>query len=74
VRLIERFYRFLPDSATVHAEWRRLIVTHAVEGVHVHDARIVASMNVHSVTRLLTFNVGDFTRFPGIVIQHPQDI
>jgi predicted nucleic acid-binding protein len=74
VRLIERFYRFLADTAAVHAEWRRLIVAHSVSGVQVHDARIVAGMNVHGVTHLLTFNGGDFARFPGIIVQHPQDI
>jgi predicted nucleic acid-binding protein len=74
VRLIERFYRFLPDTPAVHDEWRRLLVAHAIEGVQVHDTRIVAAMNVHSVTHLLTFNVTDFARFPGITARHPQDI
>jgi predicted nucleic acid-binding protein len=73
-RLIERFYRFLPDSAAVHAEWRRLLVAHAVSGVQVHDARIVAAMNVHGVSHLLTFNVDDFARFPGITAHRPQHI
>ena len=40
MRLIERFYRFLPDSAAVHAEWRRLLVAHNVAGVQVHDANL----------------------------------
>jgi predicted nucleic acid-binding protein len=31
-------------------------------GVQVHDARIVAVMNVHGVTHLLTLNGGDFSR------------
>lgn len=74
VRLIERSYRFLPDNATVHADWRRLLVTHAISGVQVHDARIAAAMYVHGVTHLLTFNMRDFARFPGIIAQHPQDI
>src|SRR5947209_1101668 len=58
-RLFERFYRFLPDSAAVHAEWRRLLMAHGVSGVQVHDARIIAAMNVHGVTHLLTFNATD---------------
>lgn len=74
VRMIERFYHFLPDSAAVHAEWRRLLVAHAVTGVQVHDTRIAAAMSVHGVSHLLTFNVGDFTRFAGITARHPQDI
>jgi predicted nucleic acid-binding protein len=74
VRLIERFYRFLPDSAAVHTEWRRLLVAHSVAGVQVHDARLVAAMNVHSVTHLLTLNVPDFARYSGITVVHPHDV
>jgi len=73
-RVIERFYGFLPDSAAVHAQWRRLLVAHSIVGVQVHDARVVAAMNAHGVSHLLTFNVSDFTRFPSITAQHPQDI
>jgi predicted nucleic acid-binding protein len=73
-RLIERFYRFLPDTAAVHAEWRRLLVRHGIAGVQVHDARLVAAMSVHGVTHLLTFNVPDFARYPGITAVRPQDI
>jgi predicted nucleic acid-binding protein len=74
LRVIERFYRFLPDTQAVHAEWRRIIVTHAVMGAQVHDARLVAAMSVHGVTHLLTLNISDFARYPGITAQHPQDI
>jgi len=35
-------------------------------GVQVHDAKLVASMTVYSVTHLLTFNVDDFKRYSGI--------
>ncbi len=73
-RLIERFYCFLPDTPAVHAEWRRLLVAHGVAGVQVHDARIVASMSVHGVGHLLTYNMADFQRFPGFTVQRPQDI
>jgi predicted nucleic acid-binding protein len=73
-RLIERFYRLLPDTPAVHAEWRGLIVAHSVAGVQTHDARIVAAMKVHGVSHLLTLNVADFARYPGITAQHPQEI
>ena len=54
-RLIERLYALLPDNPAVHTEWRRLVVAHAVQGVQVHDARLVAAMNVHGITHILTF-------------------
>jgi predicted nucleic acid-binding protein len=43
-------------------------------GVHVHDARLVAAMNVHAITSILTFDVDDFKRYPGIRVLHPQDV
>jgi predicted nucleic acid-binding protein len=66
VRLIERLFTVLVETPAVYPEWRRLVVTHSVIGVQVHDARIVAMMNVHGVTHLLTLNGADFARYAGI--------
>ena len=41
-----------PDSPAVYEEWKRLVATYAVTGVKVHDARLVAIMNVHGVRRI----------------------
>ena len=46
---IEREMVLLPDSAAVYQEWRRLVFTHSVSGVQVHDARLAAAMKVHKV-------------------------
>jgi predicted nucleic acid-binding protein len=73
-RLIERLLTLLPDSPAMHTEWRRLVVTHAVSGVQVHDARLVAAMRVHGVINLLTLNVGDFSRYADMTAVHPRDI
>ncbi len=62
-KLIERFCRLLPDSLATHQEWRELISTQAVMGVEIHDARLVATMKVHQIDRLLTSNVRDFNRY-----------
>jgi predicted nucleic acid-binding protein len=71
---VERAFTLLPDNELIHPEWRRLVLAHAVSGAQVHDARLVAAMHVHGVTHLLTLNVRDFTRYPGITIVHPQTI
>lgn len=70
-RLIEDRFTFLEDGRAVHREWRNLLVAHSVSGVQVHDARLVAAMHVHQITRLLTFNTRDFVRYAGITPVHP---
>jgi predicted nucleic acid-binding protein len=67
----EERLRLLPDSLAVHEEWRRLLVTFSISGVQVHDARLVAAMRIHSVTRILTLNQKDFARYAGIEAIHP---
>lgn len=39
-----------------------------------HHARIAAALRTHGLTYLLTFNVGDFARFPGLTIIHPNTV
>lgn len=73
-QVIERYFTFLPDSEAVHTEWRRLVVDYRVSGVKVHDARIVASMYVHGVTQILTFNTDDFARYRDITAVDPTEI
>jgi predicted nucleic acid-binding protein len=73
-RVIERYFRLLPDSVATYQEWRRLLVRHTVAGVKVHDARLIASMKVYGITHLLTFNAEDFTRYPDITVVTPQHV
>ena len=69
-----RLLTLLPDVPAIYPEWRRLVVAHSVSGARVHDARIVAAMNVYGVSNLPTFNGPDFTRYPGIHVVHPHDL
>ena len=64
----------LPDSDSVYAEWRRLVVAHSVSGKKTHDARLVAAMSVHGVTHIFTFNGDDFARYPGITVLDPTKL
>ena len=70
---IERILTRLPDTAAVYAEWKRLVVQHGVIGSKMHDAKLVPTMNVHGVPRILTFNTNDFTRY-GIEVLHPTSL
>ena len=67
-------FRLLPDNASILPEWQRFVVRHDVKGRNAHDARLVAAMNVHGVGHILTFNVADFARYPGITVLDPQSV
>ena len=71
---IESRIKLLPDTPDVHTEWRRLLVDYRVSGIQVHDARLVASMHVHGVKRILTFKTRDFARFTDVEAIHPADL
>ena len=60
---LEQSFPLLPDSSEVYPIWRQLVVKYNVSGVQVHDARLVASMIVHKVAHILTFNVTNFERY-----------
>jgi predicted nucleic acid-binding protein len=74
VRVIEAGMSLLPDNGAVYQEWRRIVVQHAVSGVQVHDARLVAVMGVHGVRHILTLNAADFGRYSGITVVHPSAV
>ncbi len=63
LQLLEQLFPVLPDRADVYQEWRRLVVQFGVSGVQVHDARLVASMKVNTISHILTLNSADFKRY-----------
>jgi predicted nucleic acid-binding protein len=71
---IERIFPLLPEVPEIYAEWRRLVVTHEVMGIQVHDARLVAAMRVHGISHILTFNTQDFRRYADITVVHPAEV
>jgi predicted nucleic acid-binding protein len=74
LRLLERHFPVLPDSPSVYEKWKELVLAHKVIGVNVHDARLVAAMLVHGVTDILTANVKDLSRYPGVTAVAPTKI
>ena len=73
-KTFEEKLRLLPDSLSVHEEWRSILITHSVSGVQVHDARLVAAMRVHRVKCILTFNDKDFARYTDVAAVHPRAV
>ena len=46
VQFIERFATVLKDSAETYRTWRSILSQYSIQGVAVHDARLVAMMQV----------------------------
>jgi predicted nucleic acid-binding protein len=74
VNRLKAFFSLLLDTSAIYQEWERLVIVHAVIGVNVHDARLVAAMLVHGLTHILTFNISDFARYSEITAVHPTAI
>jgi predicted nucleic acid-binding protein len=76
LRLVERLFPLLPESAAVYPQWRRLVVAHGVSGVKTHDTRLVAVMFVNGITRILTLNAADFVRYTaaGVTALDPHSV
>lgn len=73
-RFLESFVTVLPETPDLFARWRELVVEHDVSGKKVHDARLVAAMNVHGVRRILTFNTKDFVRYKNVEALRPEEV
>jgi predicted nucleic acid-binding protein len=74
VRLLERVFSLLPDAPASYPLWKQLVTDHGIQGVQVHDARLVALMLAHGLTTILTLNTADLQRYPGITAVSPQEI
>jgi predicted nucleic acid-binding protein len=71
---VEKFLTLLPDIPAIYPAWKEIVRRHNVQGVKVHDARLVAIMKVYAVEGILTFNDADFKRFSEIAVIHPSSI
>jgi predicted nucleic acid-binding protein len=61
-KFIEAFTLLAENSESV-ARLQSIIENCAVGGKQIHDANIVAVMQVHGVKRLLTYNLDDFKKY-----------
>ena len=73
VESLRSSFILLADTPDVLVNWLELVTTHDVKGKQVHDARLVAAMQTHSLANLLTLNVKDFERYP-VTPVHPDAV
>lgn len=74
VKSLEKDFFLHLDSSEIYSLWKELIIKYQVQGVKVHDTRLVAACVVHGLSHVLTFNVKDFKRFSEITAIHPEEV
>lgn len=74
VTAVKSLFRLLKDERGIYSVWDQLVVAYAVKGKQAHDARLAAAIQRHGVSHLLTFNTGDFVRFPFMTAISPVDV
>lgn len=65
------YFTLLEEIPTVRTTWLKLIDQFRVHGKNAHDARLVAAMNAHGVSTLVTLNTKDFSRYTMISLIDP---
>jgi len=66
--LQKRMFPLLPDTPAIYQVWGNLVIQYQVSGKPAHDARLVAAMQVHGLTVILTFDRTGFSRYAGIEV------
>jgi predicted nucleic acid-binding protein len=70
---LKSMFPLLPDTPAIYPVWESLVVEYQVSGKPAHDARLVAAMQVHGLSTILTFDRTGFSRYAGIEVVHPAD-
>ena len=66
-------FPLLPGTPAIFPVWESLVIQYQVSGKPAHDARLVAAMQVHGLTTILTFDRTGLSRFAGIEVLHPAE-
>ena len=69
---LKSMFSLLPDTPAIYPIWESLVIQYQVSGKPAHDARLVAAMQVHGLTTILTFDKTGFSRYAGIEAVHPS--
>jgi predicted nucleic acid-binding protein len=73
LQTFQREFTVVEDTRSVAAVLENLARSVAVAGKQVHDANIVAAMQVYGIRHLLTNNGDDFARFAQFIIVVPLE-
>jgi predicted nucleic acid-binding protein len=64
-------FRIAEDSAQATEHLLFLLESIPITGKQIHNAALVATMQAHGISRLLTHNTGDFARFGAFITVLP---
>jgi len=70
---LKSMFPLLPDTPAIYPVWENLVIQYRVSGKPAHDARLVAAMQVHGLTTILTFDKTGFSRYAGVEVVYPAD-
>jgi predicted nucleic acid-binding protein len=73
LRRLKSMFVVLPETPAIYPVWENLVIQYQVSGKPAHDARLVAAMQVHGLSSILTFDRTGFSRYAGIEVVHPAD-
>ena len=71
VQAFENRFRVAEDNAKVIAQLLTLINQVTIAGKQIHDANIVATMQIYGISHLLTHNTAHFNRFASLITVLP---
>lgn len=74
VARLKSIFLLLPETPAIYPFWEALVIEHQVSGKPAHDARLVAAMQAHGLSAILTFDKTGFSRYPGIEVLHPAEV
>lgn len=74
LNILKTMFVLLDDTPEIYSAWERIVIRYQVTGKQAHDARLVAAMELHNLSHLLTFNDNDFKRFTEITVVNPQNV
>ncbi len=74
IKRIQSLFQLLPDTPAIYHRWLSLVEQYSIKGKQSHDARLVAAMQVHGISELLTFNTADFARYESIQAIDPLHV
>lgn len=67
ISFFERHFKIADEGADVTSHLLKLMLDIPIGGKQIHDANIVATMLANDISRIVTHNVSDFSRFNNLI-------